>query len=100
MTTSLNNKLSGIYEFLLPKICLYYSFGPESLKEVASLFNRNHGEKLSAKQIKDAYEYMHNAKHPSFEKARDMNRDNRKQCEYLQQRLKVTMSKMQLTLHL
>ena len=80
MVTSSDDKLSGIYEPLLFKICLYYTFGPEKLKEVASLFNRIHGKRLSAKQIRDAYEHMHNTKHKQFERARDLNRDNREQC--------------------
>ena len=80
MATSSDDKLSGIYENLLFKICLYYIFGPEDFKVVASLFNKIHHERLSAKQITDAYEYMHNTKHKSFERARDLNRDNREQC--------------------
>ena len=80
MVTSSDDKLSGIYEHLLFKICLYYTFGPESVKEVASLFNRVHRQRLSAKQITDAYGHMHNTMHKSFERARDLNRDNREQC--------------------
>ena len=100
MAKSPNDKLFPISKDKLTKLCLYSIFGPKNPKKLASVFNKNHGENLSAKQIKDAYEYMHDVEHPFFRHARDLNRTNREQCTYLQQRLKLTMSKMQLTLHL
>ena len=100
MATTPDDKLFRISEDRLTKLCLYYTFGPKSLNKLASLFYEKYGEKLSAKQFKDAYEYMHDVEHPSFREARDMSRTKREQCTYLQQRLKLTVSKMQLTLRL
>ena len=100
MNTSPKDKLLGIEKPILMKLCLYYIYGPVDFKELVPLFNRNYAQKLTVKRIKDAYGYMHDAKDPSFEEARDMNRDNREQCGCSHQRLKLTMSKMQLTLHL
>lgn len=80
MTTPSKHKLFGIEEHLLIKLCLYYGYGPENFKNLASLFNKNYSQKLTVKRIKDAYGYMHDEEHPSFRDARDMNRVNREQC--------------------
>ena len=83
MATSDDKKLLGFKMDLLFKLCLYYSYGPEEIREVAALFNKNHLQKVRPKQLEDAYFHMHDIKHDSYERARDINRKNPEQCEYL-----------------
>ena len=84
MATSPNDKLLGFEKHLLFKLCLYYSYGPDNTQDVASLFNSNYEglRKVSAKQVKDAYLYMHDMEHDSYKLARDLNRKNPQQCRY------------------
>ena len=86
MNTSPKDKLSGIEESIRMKLCLYYAYGPAEFKVLVPLFNEKYAKKLTVKRFKDAYGHMHDAKDPSFVEARDMDRDNRKQCGCSHQR--------------
>ena len=82
MATFDDKKLLGFKTDLLFKLCLYYSYGPDKAQEVAALFNKNHMQQISPKQLKDAYFHMHKSEHDSYKRARDINRKNPEQCEY------------------
>ena len=95
MATSHKDKLLGFQPDVLFKLCLYYSFGPENMQESATLFNKNYKglRKITAKQLKDVYFHMHNIMHESYERARDLNRTDPRQCGYSQRMLKLMIFK-------
>ena len=81
--TSSDKELLGLEFHLLFKLCLYYTYGPDRIQEITALFNKNHGQRITTKQLKDAYLHMHDIKHDSYKLARDLNRKNPEKCGYL-----------------
>ncbi|KAK0507956.1 hypothetical protein JMJ35_009845 [Cladonia borealis] len=75
-STAPDKELLGFEFHLLFKLCLYYSYGPDKIQEITALFNKNHEQRISNKQLKDAYLHMHDIKHDSYKLARDINRKN------------------------
>ena len=78
--TSGDKELLGFEFHLLFKLCLYYSYGPDRIQEITALFNKKHEQRISNKQLKDAYLHMHDIKHDSYKLARDINRKNPEKC--------------------
>jgi hypothetical protein len=86
-----NPKL-GLESSILFKLCVYYIYvtdeSDEDHKEVASAFMKNHAGIFKGKgQATATYQYLHDTKHPSWVKAKDLNIERPKQCKYTYQSL-------------
>ncbi|KAL2037500.1 hypothetical protein N7G274_009781 [Stereocaulon virgatum] len=72
------NPISGLESSILFKLCVYYIYvtdeSDEDHKQVASAFMKNHAGIFGKKrQATATYQHLHDTKHASWVKAKDLN---------------------------